>query len=155
MKKIALILAVLLFSICGIAQPPPGPADKGMVFGQETTADGALKADQLAGMLKANSTAEVKIMGKVSEVCKMEGCWLKMQTSGGLLMIRMKDHSFMVPLAINGKTIVARGTASIQETSVETLKHYAEDAGKSKEEIAAIKEPKKEIIMNAVGILVM
>ena len=29
-------------------------------------------------------------MGKVSEVCKMEGCWLKMQTSGGLLMIRMR-----------------------------------------------------------------
>ena len=61
----------------------------------------------------------------------------------------------MVPLAINGKTIVAHGTASIQETSVETLRHYAEDAGKSKEEIAAIKEPKKEIIMNATGILVL
>ena len=35
------------------------------------------------------------------------------------------------------------------------LKHYAEDAGKSKEEIAAITEPKKEITMQAKGILVL
>ena len=35
------------------------------------------------------------------------------------------------------------------------LKHYAEDAGKSKEEIATIKEPKKEIVLQAKGILVL
>ena len=34
-------------------------------------------------------------------------------------------------------------------------KHYAEDAGKNKEEIDAIKEPKKEIVMQATGILVL
>jgi hypothetical protein len=34
-------------------------------------------------------------------------------------------------------------------------KHYAEDAGKSKEEIEAIKEPKKEIVLQAKGILVL
>ena len=61
----------------------------------------------------------------------------------------------MVPLAMNGKTIVADGTATLKETSVEMLKHYAKDAGKSKEEIEAIKEPKIEIILQAKGILVL
>jgi len=43
----------------------------------------------------------------------------------------------------------------MKETSVEMLRHYAEDAGKSKEEIAAIKTPKTEIVMQAKGILVL
>ena len=67
----------------------------------------------------------------------------------------MKDHKFMVPLSRNGKTIVADGIATLKETSVEMLRHYAEDAGKSKQESEAIKEPKKEITMQAKGILVL
>ena len=35
------------------------------------------------------------------------------------------------------------------------LKHYAEDAGKSKEEIDKIKEPKKEVIMTIKGVKVV
>ena len=78
-----------------------------------------------------------------------------METADGAMMIKMKDHAFLVPLSMNGKTIVVDGIATLKETSVEMLKHYAEDAGKSKEEIAAIKEPKKEITMQAKGILVL
>ena len=40
-------------------------------------------------------------------------------------------------------------------TTVEQLRHYAEDAGKSKEEIAKITEGKREITVNAKGILVL
>ena len=40
-------------------------------------------------------------------------------------------------------------------TSIEQLRHFAEDGGKSKEEIAKIKEPRKEIVMQAKGILVL
>lgn len=58
-------------------------------------------------------------------------------------------------LSLNGKTVVVQGTATRKETSVEMLRHYAEDAGKSKTEIEAIKEPKVEITMQATGILVM
>ena len=45
--------------------------------------------------------------------------------------------------------------AQLKETSVKQLKHYAEDAGKSKEEIAKITEPKKEVIFVAKGVLVL
>lgn len=35
------------------------------------------------------------------------------------------------------------------------LKHYAEDAGKSKEEIEKIKDPRKEVIMTIKGVKVV
>jgi hypothetical protein len=41
----------------------------------------------------------------------------------------------------------------VSETSVEELRHYAEDAGKSQEEIEAITEPKKTYSFVADGVL--
>jgi Domain of unknown function (DUF4920) len=155
MKRLFFLIPVLLLTFSMMAQPPKGPANKGMTFGEKTTVDGALNADELTTVLAAKPAREVKVKGKVVEVCKAMGCWLKMQTANGPMIIKMKDESFFVPLAVNGKTIVAKGAVTFKETSVEMLKHYAEDAGKTNEEIAAIKEPKKEITMEATGILVL
>ncbi len=155
MKKLYALLTVMMISLSLLAQPPKGPAKKGMHFGAKTSVDGAVAANELTNVLEGKTTADVKVKGKVVEVCKAEGCWIRMETAGGPMLIKMKDHAFMVPLALNGKTIVADGTAELKETSVEMLKHYAEDTGKSKEEIGAIKEPKKEIILQAKGILVL
>lgn len=154
MKK--LLLAVLLFSgITAMAQPPNVPAEKGTNFGAKVKSKGAVSPDQLVDLLGNKNEAEVKVKGKVAEVCKAEGCWLRMETANGTMLIKMKDHAFLVPLVLNGKTIVAQGIATVKETSVEMLKHYAEDAGKTKAEIDAITEPKKEIVMQAKGILVL
>ena len=154
MKK--LLLAVLLFSgITAMAQPPNVPAEKGTNFGAKVKSKGAVSPDQLVDLLGSKKEAEVKVQGKVAEVCKAEGCWLRMETANGTMLIKMKDHAFLVPLVLNGKTIVAQGIATVKETSVEMLKHYAEDAGKTKAEIDAITEPKKEIVMQAKGILVL
>ncbi len=156
MNKILLTISALLFSTVLLAQAPDVPADKGANFGVKTNEKDAITADALAATVQGKENVAVKVKGKVIEVCKAEGCWLKMETANGNnIMVRMKDHAFFVPVAINGKTIVAEGVASIKETPVETLRHYAEDAGKSKEEIEAIKEPKKEILLKAQGILVM
>jgi hypothetical protein len=155
MKKLILFIPIFLISISMIAQPPAGTADKGMIFGAKTTIDGAINADDLTSISINKSSSSIKVKGKVVEVCKAEGCWIKMQTSSGLMMIKMKDHAFLVPLDLNGKTIVAQGIAAFKETSVDMLRHFAQDAGKTKEEIAAIKNPKKEMSMQATGILVL
>lgn len=155
MKKLLLLVPAVMLGFCLMAQPPKGDANPGMTFGEKTTADGAISTADLTAKLQSTKTVDVKVQGKVKEVCKAEGCWLKMETENGTIMIKMKDHKFLVPLSMNGKTIVAEGTASLKETSVDMLKHYAEDAGKSKAEIDAIKEPKKEITMQAKGILVI
>ena len=155
MKKIFLLIPVLLLAFTLMAQPPKGPAEKGMTFGKKTTAEAAITVSELRAKLTGADAVEVKVTGKVSEVCKAEGCWLRMETANGTMLIKMKDHAFLVPLSMNGKTIVVDGVATLKETSVEMLRHYAEDAGKSKAEIEAIKEPKKEITMQAKGILVL
>jgi Domain of unknown function (DUF4920) len=67
----------------------------------------------------------------------------------------MKDYAFFAPLAIKGKTVVMDAKASYKTISVEELKHYAEDAKKSQEEIDAIKLPKKEVRLLASGIQVV
>jgi hypothetical protein len=154
-KKPFFLLPVLLLCFSMMAQPPKGPANKGMIFGEKTTPEGAVNVDDLGAVLGTSPGTEIKVKGKVVAVCKVMGCWLKMQTSGGAVMIKMKDESFFVPLAVNGKTIIAKGIATIKETSVKTLRHYAEDAGSTKKQIAAIREPKKEITMEATGILVL
>jgi hypothetical protein len=97
-----------------------------------------------------------KIQGKVVEVCQAMGCWAKLKKEDGTtIMIKVKDHEFAMPKDIVGKTIVVEGKAELKETTVAMLKHYAEDAGKSKEEVDKIKEPKKEVIMMIKGVKVI
>ena len=155
MKKLLSLVTITMMGLSLVAQPPKGPAKKGMNFGSKTSVDGAVAANELTNVLGDKTTADVKVKGKVVEVCKAEGCWIRMETASGPMLIKMKDHAFMVPLALNGKTVVVDGTAELKETTVAMLKHYAEDAGKSKTEIDAITEPKKEITLQAKGILVL
>jgi hypothetical protein len=97
-----------------------------------------------------------KIEGKVVEVCQAMGCWAKLKKEdGSTVMIKVKDHEFAMPKDIVGRTVVVEGKAELKETSVEMLKHYAEDAGKSKEEIEKIKDPKKEVTMMIKGVKVV
>jgi hypothetical protein len=155
MRTLITLAFVLLSCMSVIAQPPKGEAKKGMIFGEKTTAVGALNVNDLTENVSADKEANVKVKGKVVEVCTQMGCWLKMETAKGNIMVKMKDHSFFVPLDLNGKEIVVDGIAKSTVTPVSELKHYAEDAGKSKDEIAKIVEPKKEMVIQAKGILVL
>jgi uncharacterized protein YdeI (BOF family) len=158
MKKILSLVVFTAMVAIGNAQPPDVPAEKGSKFGAEVSADKAVSVEDMVKTLEAkegDKKMDVKIQGVVVEVCQAEGCWLRMKNGNEKIMVRMKDHKWFVPTALNGKTIVLEGTAEIKLTTVEQLKHYAEDAGKSKAEIDAIKEPKKEVLVNAKGILVI
>jgi len=153
MKKSLFLFFILLAFITIQAQPPSVEAKSGMVFGKTFSADEVVDINKILPTL-SNESTPVLIEGKVTEVCKAEGCWLKLDSEKGSILVRMKGHAFFVPVSLTGKTIVLSGSGKIQETSVEMLKHYAEDAGKSKEEIADIKEPKKEAIFYAEGLIV-
>ena len=158
MKKIFCLLFFASMVYVGNAQPPDVPAEKGSKFGADVTADKAVSVESMVKTLEAkegDKKMEVKVEGVVVEVCQAEGCWLRMKNGDDKIMVRMKDHKWFVPTALNGKKIVLQGIAEIKETSVAQLKHYAEDGGKSKAEIDAIKEPKKEVLINATGILVL
>ena len=155
MKKIFAFAVAGFLSASLMAQPPKGDANKGMTFGETITTEGSITSDALVKKLDKENKLEVKVEGEVAQVCAAEGCWLKMKTANGTILVKMKDHKFLVPLSMNAKTIVAKGIAEKKITSIEMQKHYAEDAGKSKEEIEAIKEPKQEIVLQATGIVVV
>ena len=158
MKRFILLCAIIFTTTITNAQPPKVPADAGVTFGQVTTAENAITVEQLVTIMKSkdqNKELAVKLKGVVTEVCKMEGCWIKVQSPNGSMMVKMKDHKFVVPVILNGKTIVIYGIADEKLSSIEQLRHFAEDAGKSKAEIAKITEPKREIVVQAKGILVL
>jgi hypothetical protein len=145
-----------LFLVTAFAQPNKKAAAKGIQYGATTTAAGAIEVNLLEEKLITSEIYKGKVKGTVSSVCEKKGCWMKLaQTEGDGIMIRFKDYKFFMPLNIVGKDVVLQGEAKKTVTSVEMLKHYAEDAGKSKEEIEKITEPKTEIEFIATGVLVV
>jgi hypothetical protein len=70
------------------------------------------------------------------------------------MMVRFKDYAFFVPKDASGRKTVVEGRAFREVLSVETLRHYAEDAGKSKEEIEAITAPETRLSFEANGVLI-
>ena len=152
--KYFLIIACLFIGILSFAQGP-APAGKGVVYGAGSTSEGAIQVSDLEKNIK-NNKFEGKVSGKVVEVCQEKGCWMKIERANGEnLMVKFKDYGFFMPKNIVGKEVVLDGEATMKEVSVKQQKHYAEDAGKSKEEIEKIKQPKKELQFVAKGVLVL
>jgi Domain of unknown function (DUF4920) len=152
--KYLLIIGCLFMSMISFAQGP-APAAKGVVYGAGSSGDGAIPVSDLEKNIK-NNKFEGKVSGRVVEVCQEKGCWMKIERPNAEnLMVKFKDYGFFMPKNIVGKEVVLDGEATMKEVSVKQQKHYAEDAGKSKEEIEKIKEPKKELQFVAKGVLVL
>ncbi len=138
-----------------MAQPPQMELSKGMTFGEKISDTKSLSTDELiAQVAKATPESDVKITGKVVEVCQNEGCWFRLKTADGSMMVRIKDHAFLVPVSLVGRTVEVEGSAKVKEVSVAMLQHYAEDAGKSKAEIEAITKPSKETVVQAKSLVI-
>lgn len=147
--------AILLVTIAMASAQSPAPAVKGAAYGAGATEPGAIPVSKIESSMKGN-TFTGKATGKVVSVCQEKGCWMKLEKAGGeTMMVKFKDYGFFMPKDIVGKDVVLDGEATITETSVKQLKHYAGDAGKSKEEISKINSPKKELIFIAKGVLVL
>ena len=123
--------------------------------GKKITEKDAIPATQLASKMADQAEMPAKVEGTVESVCKMKGCWMKVKTGDGQTMrVTFKDYGFFVPKDIVGKTVVVEGTAETTTTPVADLRHYAQDAGKSKEEIEKITEPEKALTFVADGVIV-
>ncbi|WP_207430095.1 DUF4920 domain-containing protein [Sabulibacter ruber] len=156
MKIFAVLAVVVATSTVAFAQNTIPSAKPGATYGKKVTAQKAVQLPALTKKLSADSAFSGKIEGKVVEVCKKKGCFMKLaRENGDPIMVKFTDYAFFMPQDIVGKTVVVEGTAKVKETSVERLQHFAEDAGKSKEEIAKITQPKRDIEIVADGVLVV
>ncbi len=93
--------------------------------------------------LQPGDTINVAFSTNIQEVCQKKGCWMKVdlgEEKNGF--VRFKDYGFFAPMNAAGHDVIMNGKAFVSVVSVDELKHYAKDAGKSEEEIAQIIEPK-------------
>jgi hypothetical protein len=156
MKK--LFLLALVFGALSCNQAPKETvaveAVEFQYYGDEITEENAVPATQLVALMGDATEKEMKIVGTIEEVCQKKGCWMKLDLGNGEKMrITFKDYAFFVPKDASGREVVLDGLAMIEETSLESLRHYAEDAGKSKAEIEAITEGTKELVFEARGVI--
>ncbi|WP_159023718.1 DUF4920 domain-containing protein [Formosa sp. L2A11] len=165
MKKIILLLAISLtiFSCKNETKPVEISVEDTTTeiayssFGKEINDTDVLTSEDMMKHykdLKIGDTINSKLKGKIIEVCPKKGCWMTLDVDGGEkpVMVKFKDYAFFMPLKAKGDVVV-NGIAFVTETPVEELRHYAEDAGKSAEEIAAITAPKLEYRFEADGVL--
>ena len=163
MRKLVAILAFAAFFVACKSSKEEQKTDKKEVvesaynsFGDKISeADYLSSADAFAKYqsLKAGDTINLKFASTINDVCSKKGCWMKLPAGDETVMVRFKDYGFFMPLDSKGKEVIVEGKAFVKETSVEELKHYAEDAGKSADEIAKITEPKLELAFEANGVL--
>jgi hypothetical protein len=148
MKKIiALLFVTMSFSSV--------QAESDDRFGKKIDEKKAISASALPEKMGKEEKMSAKVSGTVESVCQVKGCWMKVKMDNGETMrVMFKDYAFFVPKDIAGKTVVFEGEAQKKLVSVEHLQHYAQDAGKSKEEIAKITEPKQELTFIAEGVIV-
>lgn len=155
MKSILLITtAVLLLAACSNSKNK-----KNIILGEnygQVSVDTS-KAISVSEMLTSFKTktgkSEYTIKGEITEICLNAGCWININKGNGeSFMVRFKDH-FTIPTStkIESQAFI-HGIAFFDTISVELLQHYAEDAGKSKEEISKITQPKYEFGFEADGI---
>jgi hypothetical protein len=126
-------------------------------FGEKISEENALTSEEMLAKfnnMNVGDTIQVKFASKINEVCSKKGCWMKLPLGEETeTMVRFKDYGFFMPLDSKDREVIVEGIAFVKETPVDELKHYAEDAGKSAEEIAKITEPKKEYAFEAHGVL--
>ncbi len=151
-KKLKSIICLSLsLMISGIAF-----AQGGTKYGKPFKPSNGIVVSELVSKLgKRNALENIVVMGPIAEVCQAEGCWMKLKNDNGEdLLVKFANHSFLIPKDLAGHHAIVRGKAIKQTVSVKELKHLAEDAGKSADEIAQIKSPKVELRVEAIGVII-
>ena len=124
-------------------------------FGKEISEEGAIHSADLVDAMRDRESLAIKVKGIVNEVCQAKGCWLTMDLDQDQVMrVTFKDYGFFVPVNSSGKNVTIEGTVQKQTVTVDMLKHYAKDAGKSDQEISSINESEISYIFVADGVLI-
>ena len=162
MKKIVAIAAVSVLLIsCNKKEETIVKSESKITyasFGDKITDDNAITKDEMLAkykVLQTGDTLNVKVATKINEICQNKGCWMTLDLGAAeKAFVKFKDYGFFVPMNAQKREAVVEGKAFVEETSVAELKHYAEDEGKTVDEIAKITSPKTEYKFLAHGVLI-
>lgn len=151
-----LLLSLIMTTFSGFSQEKSLGDEAYFSVGEEFATTNILSAHQMqeryAG-LEAGDTLNVTFKADVASVCKKKGCWMNVELEDGReVMVKFKDYAFFVPKDIENREVIMEGKAYVTKMSVEDRKHYAEDAGKSADEVNAITEPEITLSFLADGV---
>jgi len=152
-----LIIVMMISVSCKNNDKPIITDENGQHFGEMISDVGVISFSELVTKMDQFDEVEAVVIGNVGSVCQAKGCWMNIVDSDGgtseEMFVKFKDYGFFMPLDIAGKDVIMRGKAYKEETSVDELRHYAEDEGKSAEEVAAITESIIELKFMADGVI--
>ncbi|AZQ61182.1 DUF4920 domain-containing protein [Flammeovirga pectinis] len=149
MKLLSTILLCILFISCSEKKEIS-------MYGAPFDIENAVASKTIINQLASQDTIAIKVKGQIDGVCQKKGCWLTMPMDDGTeLFVKFKDYKFFVPMDSEGKDVILEGVAKKEVIDVATLKHYAEDAGKTPEEVAKITTPEVKYTFMANGVAVV
>lgn len=127
-------------------------------FGEKISTDSVLTSLEMFEKyksLKVKDTIQVKFRSKIESVCQAKGCWMNLELADNQsAFVKFKDYGFFMPLNSADSETIVSGKAFISVESVEELKHYAKDEGKSQAAIDSIIAPKTNYSFLANGVLI-
>ena len=124
-------------------------------YGEIITTENIVNYSEAKKLVTDQGKISTKIQGTILETCAKKGCWIRLKADNDTLFVRFKDYGFFVPTSgVEGKTAILQGEATYETLEVEQVRHYAEDAGKSKEEIELITEPEYIFSFTASGVII-
>ena len=166
MKKLNLLVLILMLAVSSniMAQSKTKKTAQSFnaanyaLFGEKFKVGKILTKEEMLKKyknLKKGDTLTVQFVSTIKSVCKKKGCWMKMQLAGDdTSFVKFKDYGFFVPLNADDSEAIVSGKAFVDVVSVEELKHYAKDAGKSAAEIAKITKPEITYSFLASGVYI-
>lgn len=125
-------------------------------YGAAIKGDNIISGEEMIKMLEENDSVYVTLKGSILSNCQVSGCWMDLDLGidEQIAKVTFKDYEFFIPLDSKGKTATIEGIAKLEIIPVDLLQHYAEDEGKSAEEIAAITEDEISYTFEAVGVII-
>lgn len=146
MKALSFLLLISVLIGCASIK-----SEYGIVKVDETAAISV--AELVARMDKSTDPQTVTLKASLSAVCQNAGCWVQVpKPDGKPLMVRFKNHFTIPPATPSGTESFIHGVAYWDTVSVKMLRHYAEDAGKTPEEINKITQPEFKLNFEGDGI---
>lgn len=153
MRSLVLAALATLLAAPAAFAAAPAPAATGAVYGAKPALESAPLS--VADAVKPENLGHpVRVEGTATAVCQKKGCWLSLAAGETSVRVTFKDYGFFVPKDLAGKHVVVEGTLAQEKVSEKTQKHFAKDAGASKEEMAKIHGDQSQVSMVATSVVV-
>ena len=161
------LLLIPLLTLAACAGEPDAPATDpttmseadaaSVAIGDAVPAGDALTPDELIARADELDGKTVTVEGTVREVCQQAGCWLSLANAEGqtfrVNVPRDESESYVSRSrrTSRGATVRLAGTLDVEMESVDDLRHSPRTEGQSQAEVEAITEPKRTLVLTAIG----